>query len=215
MLDGWLPPLLVAAFTGLAVLLLGRHVSRGGRRPGAATAAAGLAVVALALLLELAMGRPSVYRGGPIRVWSGAVASDENSQQLADPYSLTHVIHGAAFYALVRLAGPPAPAVRALLALGLESAWEVLENTDMVIDRYRAATISLGYRGDSALNSLGDIVACLLGFVLAWRLPARATLFGVAAIEVGLLVWIRDNLTLNIVMLLHPIDAIRVWQAGG
>jgi hypothetical protein len=99
--------------------------------------------------------------------------------------------------------------------VGLESAWEALENTNMVIDRYRAATVSLGYYGDSVLNSMADVFACLLGFLLAWRLPTRATVAWVVVVELVLVVWIRDNLTLNIVMLLYPLQAIRQWQAGG
>jgi hypothetical protein len=215
MLDGILPPLIVLVATAAVLALRAR---RSGRSPqgDATTTAGGVFVVVLALTLELAMGRPAAYRNGPVRAWSGDVKSDQNSQQLADPYSLTHVIHGTAFYALTRLARPSAgPAAGALLTLGLESAWEVFENTDTVINRYRTTTVSLGYYGDSVFNSLGDIISCLVGFLLAWRLPARVTLLGVAAIEIGLLAWIRDNLTLNIVMLLYPIDPIRVWQAGG
>jgi hypothetical protein len=104
--------------------------------------------------------------------------------------------------------------VRAVVALAIESAWELYENTDAVIERYRTETISLGYYGDSIINSVADIVACAIGFVLAWRLPKSATIAWVATIEVLLVLWIRDNLALNILMLLSPIDAIRTWQMG-
>lgn len=161
------------------------------------------------------MERPIQYRHGPVRVWSGNINSDQNSQQISDPYTFTHVIHGAAFYGLTRVAMRPASvALRAIVAVALESAWEAYENTDTVVERYRKATISLGYYGDSLVNSVFDILACGLGFLLAWRLPRAATISWVVAVEVILLFWIRDNLTLNIIMLVHPFDVIRRWQAG-
>ena len=166
-------------------------------------------------MLELSMGRPVAYRGGPVRLWVGNVNSDQNSQQLFDPYSFTHVIHGALFYALTRpVMGPAAIGARAVVAIALESAWEVYENTDTVINRYRTATIALGYYGDSVTNSIADILCCLLGFVLAHRLAWRWTVAWVVATEIVLAVAIRDNLTLNIIMLIRPIEAIRRWQLG-
>src|SRR5260370_25874967 len=96
----------------------------------------------------------------------------------------------------------------------MESSWEVLENTNTVIERYRAETISLNYYGDSIVNSMGDIIACILGFVLASRLPRRVTIIGTVVLEIVLVIWTRDNLTLNIVMLIHPIRALRLWQLG-
>jgi hypothetical protein len=212
MLDGLAPPLLVLGSSALLLVWrMGPWCGRGRR----ADAGIGLAIVVLALALELAMGRPAAYRNGPFRVWSGSVQSDQNSQQLTDAYTFTHVIHGAAFYGLTRVAMPrSAVAVRTLVALAFESSWEVYENTDRVINRYRSSTISLGYYGDSVTNSLGDILACLLGFALTWRLPTRVTLAWVAVVELALAAAIRDNLTLNIIMLLYPIDAIRVWQLG-
>jgi hypothetical protein len=174
---------------------------------------AALAICAGAL--ELAMGRALTYQHGPVRLWVGDVQSDQNSQQITDPYTFTHVIHGAVFYGLTRAAlGPSHLALRAVAAMTAESAWEALENTDMVINRYRAATVSLGYYGDSVLNSVADILACALGFLLAWRLPWRATCVWVVLVEVVLALWIRDNLTLNVIMLLHPIKAIQAWQLG-
>ena len=215
MLDGLFPPLLVI---GAAAALLGlrRFVVRPEVRTGVGVdIAIAVAIVCLSGALELAMGRPAAYRNGPMRVWSGDINSDQNSQQIADPYSFTHVIHGAAFYGLSRLAFPAAPvALRAVTAITLESAWEVYENTDTVINRYRAATVSLGYYGDSLTNTIGDILSCALGFFLAWRLPTRVTVAWVAAIEMILALVIRDNLTLNILMLIHPIDAIKAWQMG-
>jgi hypothetical protein len=102
--------------------------------------------------------------------------------------------------------------VRLIVAVAVESAWEVYENTDTVIQRYRATTISLGYYGDSIVNSMADIAACLLGFLLAWRLPRAATWGWVLAVEIVLALWIRDNQALNILMLIRPLDVVRRWQ---
>ena len=161
------------------------------------------------------MGRTPVYRNGPVKLWNGDIHSDQNSQQITDPYTFTHVIHGAAFYGLTHLVMPAASlGVRMSVAVTLEAAWEAFENTDTVINRYRNATIALGYYGDSVLNSVADILACLIGFVLASRFRWWVTVGWVAATEIVLALTIRDNLTLNILMLLRPIDAVRRWQIG-
>lgn len=214
-LDGLTPPLVVV---GVMLVL---HVARRGRSRGARGRFQRLDAVALlvALLvtggLERLMGRPWTYRNGPVRAWSGDISSDQNSQQISDPYTFTHVTHGALFYGLTKLLLPSAAMPTRLLAtVGAEAAWEAYENTDPVVERYRAVTISLGYYGDSVLNSLSDIVACLLGFWLTSRLPRRVTVAWVIVVEVVLAFWIRDNLTLNILMLVYPLDAIRAWQAG-
>ena len=216
-LDGYIPPLLVVGAAVVLVALRQLYARRRARPPGARVDfAIIIAVVGLAGLIEIAMGRTPTYKYGPVRLWSGDVHSNQNSQQIADAYTFSHVIHGALFYGLTRaaLASQPLP-IRAIAAVTAESAWEVLENTDMVIQRYRAATISLDYYGDSVINSVCDILACVLGFLLAWRLPVRATVLWVVLIEVGMVLWIRDNLTLNILMLLYPMESIRAWQAGG
>ena len=181
-----------------------------------AYAAVAAAFICVAALILLAMGRTPWCRCGSIKLWSGDAWGPENSQQLTDPYTFTHVTHGVIFYVLLRLVARTQPlGACAVLAVALESGWEVLENTDMVINRYRAATMALGYYGDSVLNSVGDILACALGFALAAWLPARVTLGIVVALEVVLTLWIRDSLLLNIVMLVYPIDAVRTWQLGG
>ncbi len=211
-MSGFLPPLLLVAFALVVSALLGARKER--RQPRTAGLIIGLVVCAMAAL-ELGMGRPLTYQSGSVRLWAGDVQSDQNSQQVADPYTFTHVVHGALFYGLTRLAMGPAPlALRAVVVLTAEAAWEVLENTDMVINRYRAATVSLGYYGDSVTNSVADVLACLVGFLLSWRLPRSATLTWVVLVEVILALWIRDNLTLNILMLIHPVRAIRLWQLG-
>jgi hypothetical protein len=213
MLDGFVPPLLIAVVALLALAL--RRLRAVRRRARLFDAAAILVLIVAVVGLELAMGRTPAYSRGPIRLWSGDINSAENSQQLLDPYSFTHVSHGVVFYALTRLAlGPQRVVLRAIVAIAAEAAWEVYENTDTVINRYRTATIALGYYGDSVINSVLDVVACGLGFVLAWKLPPRVTVAGVIVLEIALALTIRDNLTLNIVMLLHPVDAIRRWQLG-
>ncbi len=177
--------------------------------------AAGL-VAAQALVLH-GMGQPWISTSGAIELWEGAVNSSENSQQIADWYSLSHVVHGFLFYGLFWLVLPRRVgfAARLALAIALEMSWELLENTDFVIDRYREATISLDYHGDSVLNSVFDTLWMAFGFAVASRLPWQATAAIALALEV-LAAWvIRDNLTLNILMLLHPSEAVRAWQAGG
>jgi hypothetical protein len=213
MLDGFVPPLLIAVVALLALAL--RRLRAVRRRAPLFDAAAILVLIVAVAALELAMGRTPAYSRGPIRLWSADINSAENSQQLLDPYSFTHVSHGVVFYALTRLAlGPQRVMLRAIVAIAAEAAWEVYENTDTVINRYRTATIALGYYGDSVINSVFDVVACGLGFVLAWKLPPRVTVAGVIVLEIALALTIRDNLALNIVMLLHPVDAIRRWQLG-
>ena len=173
------------------------------------------AFMLLAAAAEYAMGRQPWGTGATPALWSGDIRSSHNSQYLADPYTFTHITHGILFYGLLALIYRHLPiTTRLAIAVALESGWEVLENTDMVIERYRAETISLNYYGDSIVNSMGDILACTLGFVLASRLPRRVTIIGAVALEVLLLLWIRDNLTLNILMLIRPSRAIRMWQSG-
>jgi len=187
------------------------------RRPAAPSrdGALALALVALAATLLLGMGRVPTYRHGPFRFYAGNVHGDENSQQLTDPYTFTHVTHGILFYGILALTAGRTPLMlRALVAIAVEATWEVLENTDAVIRRYRAATIAQGYDGDSVVNSVGDIAAAVLGFALAALLPVPMTIALAIALEVILLVWIRDDLALNVLMLLWPLDGIRAWQNG-
>ena len=185
------------------------------RHPLIAALAAAAALVAVAAIIELAMGRAVECRCGYIKLWHGVVNSSENSQHLTDWYTFSHVIHGIGFYALLWVVARRAPVTtRFVAAVLLEAAWEVFENTPFVIDRYRTATIALDYYGDSVVNSVSDIIAMMSGFWLARRLPVWASLVLVATLEVFVVVMVRDNLTLNILMLLYPIDAIRRWQSG-
>jgi hypothetical protein len=184
------------------------------------------ALMAAAGLVLLFMGRIPICQCGYVSLWHGQVNSAGNSQHLSDWYTFSHVIHGFGFYGLLWLAGrrfaPPKPSgergwpigIRLALAVVLESGWEILENTDMVINRYREATIALDYYGDSVLNSLSDIGAMVLGFALAARLPVWTIVVATVVMELAVGYLIRDNLTLNILMLLYPLDAVRQWQAG-
>jgi hypothetical protein len=180
------------------------------------------AVVVSAAAILLAMGRVPICTCGTVKLWHGVVESAENSQQLTDWYSLSHFIHGLIMYFVAwllwskwRLLGGRPARFALPIAVLVEAAWEISENTPMVIDRYRAVTVSFGYTGDSVLNSLGDIACMILGFLVASRLPWWVSLVIAIAFELLTLYVIRDNLTLNVIMLFWPIEAIRQWQAGG
>jgi hypothetical protein len=173
-----------------------------------------LAILVAAAAILLAMGRPPICTCGRIELWHGAVDSG-NSQHLFDWYSPSHVIHGFLFYAAGWLLLRRVPiGWQLVLATAIEAAWELAENSPAVIDRYRTATIALGYTGDSVINSLADIGCMMAGFALARRLPVAATIALAVMFELVTLWVIRDNLTLNVLMLLWPIEAIRQWQAA-
>ena len=149
-------------------------------------------------------------------LWSGDAWSSDNSQHLSDPYTFTHVLHGFVFCGLLALLLPRLSALWQLsIVLSIEALWEIVENSEFVIRRYREETAALGYHGDTIVNSLGDILACGLGFVIARRLGFRRTLALFVVIEAVLALWIRDNLTLNVLMLIYPSEAIKEWQAAG
>jgi hypothetical protein len=172
---------------------------------------AGVLVVVIAILV--AMGRPPICSCGTIDLW-GQVGPQQ-SQMLADWYSPSHFIHGLIFYAILWKAAPDWSIERRfLVSLLVEAAWEIAENTPLVIDRYREATMALGYSGDSILNSASDVAMMALGFLAARRLPMWASVALVIGLELFTLAVIRDNLTLNVWMLLWPTDFIRTWQAG-
>ena len=175
-----------------------------------------LGLVAITGTILLWMGRPAICICGEVKLWTGAIQSADNSQHLADWYTPSHIIHGFLFYGLGWLflrRNPPGD--RLLAAVLIEAGWELLENSQFIIDRYREATMALGYNGDSVLNSVADLGWMTLGFAIARRIPVKATVTLAIGFELLTLFTVRDNLTLNVVMLLAPIDAVRIWQAGG
>ena len=183
----------------------------------ASALAVSLALTLLTALTLYAMGQIPICKCGYIKIWHGGRSDSEMSQHLMDWYTYSHVLHGIIFYFIITVVaqGRLSVGARLVLATLIEAGWEILENTPLIINRYRAVTISRDYFGDSIINSVGDMLAMIVGFLLAARLPAWVTVVLLIVTEVVLLILIRDNLLLNIVMLLTPMEWIRQWQAGG
>ncbi len=178
-------------------------------------AAAYLLIVVAAVVILRFQGRVWWCQAGDITPWSWNIWSTHNSQHIIDPYSFTHVLHGVLEFWLIGLVFRRMPLVwRLALAVLIESSWEVAENSAAVIERYRSATISLDYFGDSIINSIADIACCSLGFLIAYKLRFWRSLALFVITEILLIVYIRDSLIINIIMLLFPIEAIRSWQMG-
>lgn len=179
---------------------------------------AALTIVGLLALTALQLhrqGRIVWCACGRFNLWDGDIWSSHNSQHVFDPYSFTHVLHGMLFYAVLTRLWPRVPlAWRLTMMVALEALWEVIENAPFIIQRYREATIGQGYTGDSIINSMADILCCAIGFLVARLLGLRLSVLAFIAVELALLVTVRDNLTLNILMLTWPVDSIKAWQMG-
>jgi hypothetical protein len=203
--------------TGTASLTLATGTPKG-LRPTIVFGLA-LALIALTAAILLMMGRTPICTCGTIELWHGTVKDSGNSQHLTDWYTITHILHGFLFYlaawVIGALRGKALPiGIALLLAIGLEAVWEIAENTDTIINRFRATNIALDYYGDSVINSISDIVAMMAGFWLAKVWPAWLTALVAVIMEAFVAFWIRDSLILSIIMLIHPIDAINRWQGA-
>ena len=177
----------------------------------------GLLLVAIVTgAIEYSTGRSLLGPDGMFGWWDGNIWSSENSQRVADVYSFSHIIHGMLFYAFLWLVARRMPIkYRFVIALVMEASWELLENSPIIIDRYRAATISQGYVGDSVLNSVSDVMMVGIGFFIARFSRVWVTIVMIVVMEIGCLFWVRDNLTLNVIMLVHPSESIKIWQSEG
>ncbi len=175
-----------------------------------------LAVFLITGFLEFFMGRLPLGPDGKFGLWEGNIWSSEQSQRFADPYSFSHIIHGMIFYWFLWLVARKMPIkYRFVCALALEACWELLENSPLIINRYREATIAQGYVGDSIFNSLSDIVMVAGGFAWSYFAKPSVTVTAIIIMEIATLLWVRDNLTLNVVMLIYPFEAIKLWQFAG
>jgi hypothetical protein len=173
-------------------------------------------IIGFAAWILFWMGRPPVCKCGSIKFWYSGRDVQEMSQHFTDFYTYSHILHGIIFYWLLSILaqGRLSVGARLVIATGIEAGWEIFENTPFIINRYRNGTVSRDYLGDSILNSMGDATAMVVGFLIAARLPTWVTVLLLLATELLMLAFLRDNLTLNILMLIYPIEWIREWQAG-
>jgi len=171
-------------------------------------------LIAVQALVLYIFGQPPICTCGYVKFWEGVVLSSGNSQHLTDWYTFSHVIHGLLFYFGLWYFFPRTSVwMRLFFAVGIEAAWEIVENTPMVINHYREQALAQGYTGDSIINSVSDTVAMVFGFILAWRLPVWALVLLALVLEFYVGYMIRDNLTLNVLNLVHQFPVISAWQA--
>lgn len=173
-------------------------------------------VFAIQIAALLWLGQPAICECGFVKFWEGQVFSLGNSQHIADWYTFSHIIHGFLFYGIARFLFPKKSVPFWLLASVLaEVSWEIFENTPMVINHYRQQALAVGYTGDSVLNSVFDALWMVFGFIVAWKVPVKVSVFIIIAMELFVLYWIRDNLILNIINLIYPFEFLNTWQASG
>lgn len=174
-----------------------------------------VSIASVMAVVLIGLGRNFICQCGYVKLWHGQVISSENSQHILDWYSPSHVLHGLIFYmALYFLLPKLEVGWRLMIAVTIEALWEVVENTNWIIDRYRGNTIALDYYGDSVINSLSDMFMMVLGFIIAARAPVWLSVLLVIAAELVVGMVIRDSLLLNVIMLIYPLDWIRQWQEG-
>ena len=176
----------------------------------------GLLVFLIIMTVYLnAQGRLWFSASGDVLLWVGDAFSNENSQQLFDPYSFSHFLHGVIFFFILKYAFRNfSLESRFVASVMMEGCWEMLENSAIIINRYRDATAALGYNGDTIYNSYGDLLSCSIGFFVARYVGLKWSILLFIAIELICLFWIKDNLTLNVIMLIYPIEGIKDWQLG-
>ncbi len=176
----------------------------------------GLLVFLIIMTVYLnAQGRLWFSASGDVLLWVGDAFSNENSQQLLDPYSFSHFLHGVIFFFILKYAFRNfSLESRFVASVMMEGCWEMLENSAIIINRYRDATAALGYNGDTIYNSYGDLLSCSIGFIVARYVGLKWSILLFIAIELICLFWIKDNLTLNVIMLIYPIEGIKDWQLG-
>jgi hypothetical protein len=173
-------------------------------------------VVILMSFLLLNQGRVWFSNSGLFYLWEGDIWSSESSQQFLDPYSFSHMLHGVIFFGLLYLIAPKLNWLwRFTISTALEASWEILENSQMVINRYREETAALGYEGDSIINSIGDLFSCGIGFIIAYYLGLKKSIILFILVELYMIIVLRDSFLLNVIMLLCPIEGIKEWQLGG
>ena len=174
-----------------------------------------LVVILMAFLLQN-QGRVWFSNSGLFYLWEGDIWSSESSQQFLDPYSFSHMLHGVIFFGLLYILVPKLNWMwRFTLSTALEAGWEILENSQMVINRYREETAALGYEGDSIINSIGDLFSCGIGFIIAYYLGLKKSIVLFILVELFMIIILRDSLLLNVIMLLSPVEGIKEWQLGG